>query len=72
MTRSNMFNINHSDGYRKLLFHFLMEGAHFYIMIGSGVCSKTCVNGHSEKSQNLVFKTNYRLMQGKSNTFNLH
>ena len=25
--------------------------------------SKTCVNGHSQKDQKLVFKTNYHLMQ---------
>ena len=28
--------------------------------------SKTCVEGHSQKDHNLVFKTNYRLMQVKS------
>ena len=28
--------------------------------------SKTCVNGHSQKDRQLVFKTNYHLMQVKS------
>ena len=52
MTRSNMFKINLSDGYHKLLFHFLMEGAHFSITIAYGVHSKTCVKRHSQKAQN--------------------
>ena len=32
----------------------------------SSIFSKSCVKRHSQKDQNLVFKTNYRLMQVKS------